>query len=112
VRTFDNEAAVKLTTAYYYTPSGRNLERTVEKAWETGVVPDLEVALADVERREIARFRDSYSPPPEDRAAIVAWEEAEGLQLLPREPTDAQLDAALALFRGVRPGPRLAEATK
>lgn len=112
VRTFDHEAAVKLTTAYYYTPSGRNLERTVEKAWETGVVPDLDVPLAELERREIARFRDSYSPPPEDRAAIVAWERAEGLQLLPREPVDAQIDAALALFRGVRPGPRLAEASK
>jgi carboxyl-terminal processing protease len=112
VRTFGDEAAVKLTTAYYYTPSGRNLERTVEKAWETGVVPDLAVALTEAERREVARFRESYGPPPEDRAAIEAWESAEGTQLLPREPPDAQLDAALALFRGQKPGPRLAEAGK
>jgi carboxyl-terminal processing protease len=112
VRIFDDEAAVKLTTAYYYTPSGRNLERTVEKAWETGVVPDLEIALSELERREIARFRDSYSPPPEDRAAIESWETEEGLQLLPREPADAQLEGALALFRGERPGRRLAEAGK
>jgi len=112
VRTFGEDAAVKLTTAYYYTPSGRNLERTVDKAWETGVVPDLEVALSELERRDVARFRDSYSAPAEDRAAIEAWEVAEGIELLPREPADAQLEAALGLFRGVRPGARLAEAAK
>lgn len=109
VRTFRDEAAVKLTTAYYYTPSGRNLERTVDKAWETGVVPDLEVPLSELERREVKRYLASYSPPADARARIEAWEAEAGRELLPRRPPDAQLDAALALFRGERPGTRLTE---
>jgi carboxyl-terminal processing protease len=104
VRTFDGQGAVKLTTAYYYTPSGRNLERTVEDAWETGVVPDLQVALNELESRLVHRHLASYGPPPEALDAIRAWEREEGRELLPRRPPDPQLDAALALFQGERPG--------
>jgi len=104
VRNFDDQGAVKLTTAYYYTPSGRNLERTVEDAWETGVVPDLQVPLSELESRLVHRHLLSYSPPPTALDAIRSWEQEEGRELLPRRPPDPQLDAATALFQGQRPG--------
>jgi carboxyl-terminal processing protease len=110
VRVFGEEAAVKLTTAYYYTPSGRNIERSVEAAWETGVVPDVEVPLSELERARVRRYLASYSPPPEALALIEAWEAEEGRELLTPRPPDAQLDAALALFHGERPGTHLSEA--
>ncbi len=104
VRRFDGQGAVKLTNAYYYTPSHRNLERTVDKAWEKGIVPDLDVPLDELEKRRVHLHLASYGPPPEALAAIRAWEREEGRTLIQPPPPDAQLDAALALLRGERPG--------
>lgn len=109
VRDFDGEAAVKLTTAYYYTPSHRNLERTVAGAWESGIVPDLVVPMSKLEARAVHQFLQSYGPPPEALAHIHAWEAEEGRKLITPRPPDAQLDAAVGLFRGERPGSYLAE---
>ncbi len=109
VRKFDGKAAVKLTNAYYYTPSHRNLERTVDKAWEQGIVPDLEVPLAELEKRRVHQHLAAYGPPPDALARIRDWEREEGLTLIQPRPPDAQLDAALALLRGERPGASVAE---
>ena len=38
-------------------------------------------------------------------AALETWEAAEGRALVEPHPPDAQLDAALELFAGRRPGP-------
>lgn len=109
VRDFDGEAAVKLTTAYYYTPSHRNLERSVAGAWESGIVPDLSVPMSALETRTVHQFLLSYGPPPEALAEIRAWEAEDERKLLTPRPPDAQLDAAVALFRGERPGSYVAE---
>lgn len=104
VRTMPGEGAVKLTTAYYYTPSHRNLERTVADAWDAGLHPDLEVRLDELEQRALHQRLAGYSPPAEAVKRIRAWETREDRRLLPTPQRDAQLDAALDLLRGRRPG--------
>lgn len=104
VRTLQGEGAVKLTTAYYYTPSHRNLERTVEDAWDAGLHPDLEVPLDELERGALHQRLAGYSPPAEAVERIQAWEAREDRKLLPTPQRDAQLEAALDLLRGRRPG--------
>ncbi len=103
IRQFE-DAAVRLTTAYYYTPAKRNLERSVENAWETGLLPDLQIALDKEEQQAVRAFLQRYSPPPAALGAIRAWEARESRRLLPQHPPDAQLEAALLLFEGRRPG--------
>jgi carboxyl-terminal processing protease len=101
----DPQAVVKLTSSYYYTPGHRNFERTVADAWESGITPDLAVDLTPAERRRVHGFLARYSPPPDSFTAIRSWEREEGTRLLDAPPPDAQLDAALELLRGKRPGP-------
>jgi len=59
------QGAVKLTTAHYYLPSGRNIHRH-HGAKQWGVDPDIEVVLTDKERLEVgeSRIRTNilYSP--------------------------------------------------
>jgi carboxyl-terminal processing protease len=106
VRAFGGaQAEVKLTTAYYYTPAHRNLERTVLKAWEVGLQPDVRVELDSNEARRIRVHLASYSPPRSALPALRAWEEAEKITLVAAHPSDAQLHAAILLLRGKRPGP-------
>jgi hypothetical protein len=105
----DPLSVVKLTSSYYYTPCHRNLERTVAEAWEYGITPDLWVELDEDERRVILRHLARYSPPPQDLPAIQRWEREEGVRLLEPEPNDAQLEAAVDLLRGRRPGPYRAD---
>jgi len=105
VRTFgDDEMVVKLITSYYYTPSHRNLERTVEGAWSVGVAPDIEQALTQTESDALRVWRASYSPPEELRVQIEEWEREEGRKLAPQPPPDPHLETALELLRGARPG--------
>lgn len=104
VRTFGaDEMVVKLITSYYYTPSHRNLERTVDGAWSVGVMPDIELKLTQAETDALRAWRSSYSPPDDLRAQIEEWERDEGRKLAPQPPPDAHVDAALELFRGRRP---------
>jgi carboxyl-terminal processing protease len=104
VKSFGDEMIVKLVSSYYYTPSHRNLERTVEGAWSVGVIPDVQMALTQAENEALRAWRASYSPPDEALAAIAEWERTEGRKLAPAPPPDAHLDAALELLRGRRPG--------
>ena len=99
----DGERVVKLVSAYYYTPSHRNIERTVEGSWEHGLEPDLQVALAPDEETLVRQFLASYSPPRSALAELAAWEADVGRSVYPRPPADPQLDAALALLRGEHP---------
>jgi carboxyl-terminal processing protease len=100
------DGTIKLTTSVYRTPAGRLIEKSLPGAWSPGLAPDLEVAIGDEQKRVLARYRESYSPPLESRAAVEAWQAAEPTrQLLPQLPRDLQLDAALDLLRGVHPGP-------
>jgi carboxyl-terminal processing protease len=105
VRSFGGgEMIVKLITSYYYTPSHRNLERTVAGAWEYGLIPDVQVELPKSETDALHAFLATYSPPQDVLAELAAWEAEEGRQLYPRPPDDAQLETALGLLRGQRPG--------
>ncbi len=99
----DGERVVKLVSAHYYTPSHRNIERTVEGSWEHGLEPDLQVALAPDEETLVRQFLASYSPPRSALPELVAWEADVGRSVYPRPPSDPQLDAALALLRGEHP---------
>jgi carboxyl-terminal processing protease len=101
-----DEAEVKLTTAYYYTPAHTNIERTAQRGRQHGLVPDLRVDLGRDEAQQLRSYLAQYSPPAGAVDQLRAWEAAENLQLIEQHPRDAQLEAALALFRGERPGPQ------
>ncbi len=106
VQAFGNdESEVKLTTAYYYTPAHTNIERTVQRGREHGLIPDLRVDLNRDAAAHVRGFLSHYSPPESAVEALRAWEAAEGIELIEQHPPDAQLDAALGLFRGEHPGP-------
>lgn len=101
VRTFGHdEAVVKLTTSYYFTPSHRNLERTLAKSWAHGIAPDLWIETDEVTSAKIHRHLDSYSPPYSALDDLEAWSASIGEALLGSHPDDAQRDAALAILRG------------
>jgi len=102
VRRFeDSDAIVKVTSSYYTTPSGRNLERSPERPW--GIHPDILIELDGQAEALIHRHIRRYDPPAEVLEELFAWEDASGERLLPEEPDDPQLEAALALLRGEHP---------
>ncbi|MEE8467550.1 MAG: S41 family peptidase [Planctomycetota bacterium] len=107
IRHFDTWGTrAKVTSSYYYSPTHRNFERTADPDRDHGILPDLEIPLLRQERGPLYSFLGGYSPGPEVIPALEAWEEAEGLTLIEPLPRDAQLEAALALFAGERPGPQ------
>ena len=100
-----HDSEVKLTTAYYYTPAHTNIERTLQRGREHGLIPDLRVDLMRDATLHVRAFLSHYSPPANALEALRAWESLEGVELIEKHPADAQLEAALGLFRGERPGP-------
>ncbi|MBI5435237.1 MAG: S41 family peptidase [Planctomycetes bacterium] len=112
IRAFgEHDAIVKLTSSYYYTPAHRNLERTVEKAWEFGLMPDFAVDVPAAERKRVHTFLATHTPPRSALDELRRWEQEDGLDLIPEPPPDAELDAAVALLSGERPR-RLASAAE
>jgi len=97
----DANAIVKVTSSYYTTPSGRDLDRSPERPW--GIQPDLELEVDAQTAALIHRHIRRYDPPKSALEALFAWEEASGTSLLPSDPVDPQLEAALALLRGEQP---------
>jgi len=93
-------ARVKITTATYYTPAWRCIERDGEARGDSGIAPDVRCDLEDNARSAVHVFLSTYSPPPAVIPAIEAWEEREGLDLIGEAPADPQLEAAVALLRG------------
>ena len=94
----------KVTSSYYYTPTHRNFERSAETGKDYGIQPDVRVPINELERSVIHGFLGRYGPPLEAISALETWEAEEDTFLLERHPPDPQLDAALALFEGTRPG--------
>jgi carboxyl-terminal processing protease len=88
--------ALRLTTARYYTPSGRSIQAQ-------GIKPDIEV-LQDVPQELQARTRSESSLPGHLKAE---GEEENGSQsYIPREAKDDKaLQTALALLRGTATNP-------
>ena len=99
-----DRALVKITTANYYTPSGRSIERDPEQPGSAGIPPDLLVEIPDTERRRIHAFLYTYSPPPAALEKLRAWEERDAVELVAEPPEDRQLEAALALLKKDLPG--------
>ena len=97
--------AIRLTTAHYYTPSGRSIQAK-------GIVPDIEVKPAKLEsieagiRRREADLRGALENPNDPKEP----EEADKADEQPKKPTasktpdkpfDYQLERALDLIRGI-----------
>ena len=96
------DALAKVTSSYYQTPSGRDLDRSKERPW--GIKPDISVEVDAATEGKIHRHINRYDPPKEALEALFAWEDSTGEEVLPKDPTDPQLEAALKLMRGERPG--------
>lgn len=96
----------KVTSAYFYSPSKRNFERTSEPGRDYGILPDVLVEVDRGTRRAVKSWLARYDPPASAMAALTSWQEDSGEELLPGLPRDPQLDAAVGLFRGEAPGPR------
>jgi carboxyl-terminal processing protease len=94
--------AMRLTTARYYTPSGRSIQAV-------GIEPDIVVEQVRVEtlamqaaRREAdlrGALRNEDEAPPEEEEAPAERPATEGVQ--PEARQDFQLDRALDLLRGL-----------
>ncbi|MDA1266054.1 MAG: S41 family peptidase [Planctomycetota bacterium] len=105
IRRFDRwSTRAKVTSSYYYSPAGRNFERTSDEDRDHGILPDVLIEVDDLTRARLHRYLRSYGPGPEAIEALEAWELAEGVDLLDDLPRDAQLLGALGLFHGERPG--------
>lgn len=110
IRTFPSFGSrAKVTSAYYYSPSKRNFERTADEGRDWGILPDVHVPVDDLTRRRVAAHLGRYDPPAELMDELRAFEAREGVSLLGVPPDDPQLAAALALFAGERPGPTALE---
>jgi carboxyl-terminal processing protease len=94
------EVAVRLTTARYYTPFGRNLQRDDAHGVRGGLVPEVAVATPEDARDPLARWWD-------DQVGLD-WEVLPPSKDDPQAPVDPPLTRALELLRdaeAVREGP-------
>ena len=93
-------AALRITTAHYFAPSGRCIERslglTAGQQGRGGLQPDLAVACTPAERGAADRLRDRWRYSAAVRARLAAREQL----------ADAPLAAALALLQGQPPADR------
>ena len=98
---------LKLTTAWYFTPKGRNIEGhgkagpDGKRGKPGGLQPDREVALAEAEAQAVRRRLLDHEPLRRHRAAVQKLDAEHGET--DREPfgpdRDAQLAAALEALR-------------
>ena len=96
-----NSAAIRLTTARYYTPSGASIQGK-------GISPDIEVALARIEKLDGGDFREEdLKGALDSRGETSAADEendsasAETDEPFDQSKIDYQLARALDLIRGV-----------
>jgi carboxyl-terminal processing protease len=95
----------KVTSGYYYSPSGRNFEKSADPDRSSGILPDLIVEMDPEQRARIHGWIARYDPPTSMLDELAEWSAAEGGVVLPEAPDDPQLDAARALLRGEHPAP-------
>lgn len=93
-------AALRITTAHYFAPSGRCIERSLGLAagqqGRGGLQPDLVVPNTPAERGAADRLRDRWRYSAVVRARLAAREQL----------VDTQLSAALSLLQGQPPADR------
>jgi carboxyl-terminal processing protease len=60
IDTLDGESILKITTAYYYTPSGRRIHRpkNSKESDDWGLHPDIKVLLTLDEKRELLKYQN------------------------------------------------------
>ncbi|MAE46975.1 MAG: hypothetical protein CMJ86_08805 [Planctomycetes bacterium] len=93
-------ARAKVTSAYYYSPSGRNFERTIGEDSTFGIQPDVALVVPAGERQGISNYLGSHYPDSREEALISAWEADLGIELLPSAPVDSALETALDILLG------------
>jgi len=103
----DPNGIAKVTSAYYYSPSGRNFEHTAQANRDHGIIPDVLVETTRQERERVHAFLLRYGPPFDALRQLEAWQASESLQLIETMPPDLQLQAATDLFAGRRPNQRV-----
>lgn len=96
---------MKVSTSYYYTPSHTNLEHSADPTRARGIQPDLRVSLPPEERARVRERLARAAPAREYREAMAAWERERKEPIVEPIPVDAQVEAAVELFAGKRPGP-------
>lgn len=92
-----NTAAIRLTTARYYTPSGESIQGK-------GITPDIEVALARIEKLDGGNFREENLKGALDGGEnqdADAQSESKDDEPFDQSKVDFQLARALDLIRGI-----------
>ena len=92
-----NTAAIRLTTARYYTPSGESIQGK-------GITPDIEVALARIEKLDGGNFREEDLKGALDGSedsGVKTQNENEDKEPFDQSKIDFQLARALDLIRGI-----------
>jgi hypothetical protein len=107
-----NRGMLKFTTAKYYTPAHRSIERYEDDRNASGIAPEFIVQISQAERIALRRYLARYSPPIAVLPAIEAWEAESGQDLIAPSPKDVQLEAAIALFQGLAPDAERQEALR
>jgi carboxyl-terminal processing protease len=93
-------ARAKVTSAYYYSPSGRNFERTLAEGQTTVIQPDVAILVDAQERKSISNYLGSHQPNAQEEALIRQWEAISGLKVLSPAPVDRALEMALDILLG------------
>jgi carboxyl-terminal processing protease len=94
----DDGSALRLTTAKYYTPSGRLIHRD-EKSKEGGILPDIVIEMTpDVEMKLQAQSEEIYAKDRKPESAVKAEERVKD-EVLERA---AEILRAQALFDKIR----------
>lgn len=105
----DTGAYIKITTAYYYTPSGRNLGRPREDdprdTRAGGIAPDVVVPIAPEDRLALHRAYQEIDVPIEYALEVEELRRTSNAKP-PTARADRCIDAAAALLRGGAPPDR------
>jgi carboxyl-terminal processing protease len=76
----------KVTSGYFYSPSKRNFDKTVDPGRDYGILPDLFVEVSREKSAEIQEWLRRYDPPTELLDQLEAWDAMTEEAILPAPP--------------------------